>query len=193
MTTTVLNSDRAVVIAAATAFTCFCPPQYSPELTQLDASRIAPIASFGTAPADAETPGVETAQEMIFKLRKGGMPVSAIAEAMRVERKSIYAWIDGGHVRPANASRAEQICSLLTGVDGVDARGIYRLWNTVIDGKSTLRDLVTTENLDVPRVRLALDRARPAALRLSQNEKRMKQGGAGNAFLDEIPEAGLAG
>jgi len=134
-----------------------------------------------------------TAQEMIADLRKGGIPVSAIAEAMGVERKTIYAWLSGGPVRPANIQRATQVHALLTGVSGVDVRGVYRFWNTSLVGSKTLRNLMTADNIDVSAVRSALDDLRPAALRAMASERKMSRQGPTNAVLDEIPEAVVNG
>lgn len=77
---------------------------------------------------------------MIASLRKGGLPVSAMAEAMRGERKSICSWLSGGEMRGANTHRAARLHRLFTGVAGVDVRGLYRFGNAPVDGKKTLRD-----------------------------------------------------
>jgi hypothetical protein len=130
---------------------------------------------------------------MIANLRKGGMPVSAIAEAMRVERKTIYAWLSGGDVRKDNLQRVAQVHTLLAGVSGVDTRGVYRFWNTKLDGNKTLRDLMIAGNIDELAVRSALDNLRPAALRAMASERKMSRQGPTNAVLDEIPEAGANG
>jgi hypothetical protein len=193
MASTLLNSGQKAIIGAAIATICFCPPQYSPEFAQLEANAIEPIASLAPMADHTRAPLVATAQEMISNLRKGGMPVSAIADAVRVERKSVYAWLGGGLVRPANALRIAQVHSLLTGIPGVDSRGLYRFWNTALAGGNTLCELITTENIDEPKVKLLLECIRPAAQRLSLNEKKMRRTGTANAFLDEISEAGTDG
>lgn len=132
-----------------------------------------------------------TAQEMISGLRANGLPISAIAEAMRVERKSIYSWLNGGDMRSANTQRATQLHALFNGVAGVDARGLHRFWNTPVDGKATLRELMIAETID--EAATALNKLRPAALRAMENERKMAQQGTSNPVLDEIPEAGVNG
>ena len=134
-----------------------------------------------------------TAQEMIANLRSGGLPISAMAEAMRVERKSIYSWLSGGDMRSANIQRAAQLHALLTGVAGVDVRSLYRFWNTPVDGTKTLRELMVAENIDEAAACLALERLRPAALRAMETERKMARKGTSNPVLDEIPEAGANG
>jgi hypothetical protein len=112
---------------------------------------------------------------------------------MGVERKTIYAWLGGGPVRPANTQRAAQVHALLTGVSGVDVRGVYRFWNTNLVGDKTLRNLVMADNIDESAVRAALDNLRPTALRAMASERKMSRRGPSNAVLDEIPEAGANG
>lgn len=198
MTTTTISKRRksgtiesALLIAIMT--TSPGPPRYWNDFAQISACRVEPTASFVPIPDPSRAVSPVTAQEMIANLRKGGMPVSAIAEAMRVERKTIYAWLSGGDVRNANLQRVAQIHALLTSVSGVDARNLYRFWNTTIDDNKTLRDLMTADNIDESAVRSSLDNLRPAALRAMASERKMTRQGATNAVLDEIPEAGANG
>jgi hypothetical protein len=178
------------VLIAALAAPFFYPLQCLNDFNGIAACRIPPIASF--SPKN-ELISPVTAQEMIANLRKGGMPVSAIAAAVSVERKTIYAWLSGGEVRNANLQRVAQIHALLTSVSGVDARNLYRFWNTKVNGQKTLRDLMTNDNIDELAVRSALDNLRPAALRAMVSERKMSRQGPTNAVLDEIPEAGANG
>ncbi len=183
--------ESALLIAIAT--TSFCPNQYLNDYEQIEACRIPPITSFASRTEYLPIVSPATAQEMIADLRKGGIPVSAIAEAMGVERKTIYTWLSGGPVRPANNQRADLVHSLLTGVSGVDVRGVYRFWNTNLVGNKTLRDLMTANNIDESAVRSALDNLRPAALRAMASERKMSRQGPTNSVLDEIPEASANG
>jgi hypothetical protein len=185
---------NAVLIAViATPF--FCPIQCLNGFAEIAACRIPPITSFAPKPKDEQSRALSpaTTREKITSLRNGGMPVSAIAEAMGVERKTIYAWLGGGDVQKRNLQRADQVHALLTGVSGVDARGVYRFWNTKMDGNKTLRDLMTADNIDESAVRSVLDNLRPAALRAMASERKMSRQGPTNAVLDEIPEAGVNG
>lgn len=193
MAETIMNSGSNMLLTLAITSLLFCPPQYSPEYAQITANSIPPIASFGADPAPERSAAPSTAQEMVANLRKGGMPVSAIADALRVERKSVYAWLEGGLVRPANAQRIALVHSLLTEVPGVSPRGLYRLWNTPIEGGKTLRELITTENIHEPEVKMLIERIRPTAQRLSLSEDRMRREGTTNVFLDEIPDVGTRG
>jgi hypothetical protein len=70
-------------MAIATPF--FCPSQYQKDLAEIAAYRIPAIASYYELKAEFPSMvSIATAQEMIANLHKGGIPVSAIADAMRV-------------------------------------------------------------------------------------------------------------
>ena len=86
------------VLAIAIATTSFCPSQYLNDIEQVEAFRIPPITSFASSTEYLRIVSPATAQEMIADLRQGGIPVSAIAEAMGVERKTIYAWLTGANL-----------------------------------------------------------------------------------------------
>jgi hypothetical protein len=189
------NYSYRNALALPIAITTFVPGAYSLEFGNSQTPRIEAFASFAPnakTSSDKAKP-VMTAQEMIAGLRANGLPISAIAEAMRVERKSIYSWLNGGDMRSANTQRATQLHALFNGVAGVDARGLYRFWNTAADGKTTLRELMIAETIDEAAACLALNNLRPAALRAMENERKMAQQGTSNPVLDEIPEAGANG
>ena len=57
---------------------------------------------------------VRSNQEMVAALRDQGLPITAIAEMMGVERKTIYAWLDGSAVRDENAARLSTLYQLLS-------------------------------------------------------------------------------
>jgi hypothetical protein len=112
---------------------------------------------------------------------------------MRVQRKSIYSWLSGGEMRSANTQRAAQLHRLFTRVAGVDVRSLYRFWNTPVDGKKTLRDLMVADNIDERAAASALDKLQPAALRALVTEQKMARKGTGNPAVDDLREAGASG
>jgi hypothetical protein len=130
------NYDYNGTLALALAKTTIIPSAYWPDIVKSQTPRIEAIASFAPkakASNDKLKPLI-TAQDMISGLRASGLPISAIAEAMGVERKSIYSWLNGGDMRSANTQRATELHALFKGVAGVDVRGLYRFWNTPVDG-----------------------------------------------------------
>jgi hypothetical protein len=174
------------------AITTFIPAAYLQEFENSQTLGIEASTSFvpKAKMGSDEAKPLMTPQEMIAELRANGLPISAIAEAMRVERKSIYSWLNGGDMRSANTQRTTQVHALLNGVAGVVSRGLYRFWNTPVDSKPTLRELMTAETIDEVATISALNKLRPAALRAMENERKMAQQGTSNPTLDEIPEAG---
>jgi len=152
--------------------------------------RLAPAANF--APAVIHPRPALTAQQMVAALRDGGLPISAIAEAARVERKTIYSWINGSaEVRGPNMHRLAQIHALMTGDADVEPRQIYRFWNSPVASQRTLRELITAENVDELVMRRALEGIRSAARSAATSERHMHVPGAGNPIEDEIPEVGI--
>lgn len=149
--------------------------------------RLAPVTNLAVRPA--QTRPVLTAQQMVTALRDGGMPMSAIAEAARVERKTVYSWLQGSGVRGDNTQRLEAIHALMTGVDGVDVRNLYRFWYSKVDGERTLRDVMASDEVSSPAVREIVQGLRTAALKAMETERKMSRPGKGNPFHDAVPEA----
>jgi hypothetical protein len=135
-------------------------------------------------------PAALMTQEMMVSLREGGLPVSAIADAMSVERKTVYAWLDGGEARKDHAQRAAVVHSLLTGLPDIDARTLYRFWNTPVSGTQTLGDLMRADPIDEQLVRTTLQDLLPVARRARDSERKIARKGPGNPVLDALPEAG---
>jgi hypothetical protein len=191
-TTTIQNNNHSAVLVLALA-TTIIPSMYWKDMEQSPMLCTEAIASFvpkaKTGMFRATSP--VTAQEMIARLRKEGLPISAIADAMRVERKSIYSWLNGGEMRIAKTKRAAQLHSLFTGIAGVNARGFYRFWNTPVDGQNTLHDLIVADNINEAAAAAALNKLHPAALRAMETERRMARQGTGNPAVDDLPEAGV--
>ena len=152
------------------------------------AQRLASASNF--APSVAKARPALTVQQMAVALRDGGMPISAIAEAVGVERKTIYSWLNGAaEVRGPNAQRMAQVHALMTAHPDAEVRQISRFWNSPVAGQRTLRDLMTATVLDEADVRRAIDGIRPAARRAAESERRMVSRGGGNPIMEEVPEA----
>jgi hypothetical protein len=186
-----VKNDEAMwgAFALSVAAACVIPAAIYREAIALAlVQRLEPITSFASRGTAAAKKPAMTVQEMVAVLRDGAMPISAIAEAMRVERKTVYSWLNGNEVRGANAQRAALVHSLMTGVPDVDVRNVYRFWNTPVDGERTLRDVLTAEVIDEHAARSAMEGLRPAAQRAIGSERRMSRQGPGNPILDELPE-----
>lgn len=163
---------------------------YGPGIDSNASMQLDPIASIAPASRHTQAPASLTEQEKVARLRSAGLPVSALAEAMQVERKTVYSWINGGDMRIPNVQRVSQLYALLSGMDGLDARSLYRFWNTPVTGGTTLRGILTADTIDDTAAQKALAELRPAVLRAQEIEQKMARRGSENPVLDEAPEAG---
>lgn len=138
------------------------------------------------APKEAES--VRSNQEIVIALRDGGLPISAIAEMMDVERKTIYAWMDGSSVRDENAARLQTIYQLLSREVDADFRRVYRVWNQLGPDGQTLRGALASKNIDPVLIRDTLASLRGTMEHYAQTDTRKPIRG-GNPALDELPVA----
>lgn len=155
-------------------------------------SRIEPTATYVSLASPKPEVAVVDVQEMVRSLRNGGMPVAAIAEMARVERKTVYAWLEGGNAHPERESRLAEVHGLLTHA-GMDLHALWRVSARALSSGATLRQLLGAELLNVASVWAALDELRPAVERQARREaSRMPpKPGASNPVLDEVPAADM--
>jgi hypothetical protein len=133
------------------------------------------------------TTTTKTAQEIIDWMRAEGLPIAAIADMARVERKSVYAWINGGLIRPQNQQRLEKLYYLLLDKKQAELFHLYRFWNRELASGESLSMLLCEEHLNSLSIKMALCELWPIALRIKKNSSPtdMKNN---NPFLDEISE-----
>ena len=170
-----------------------CGIQALTHLAWAQTNRIEPTGSYvHVAPREVATAALLDAQEMVQSLRKAGMPVAAIAEMARVERKTVYAWLDGSDARAERVSRLAEVYGLLLGT-GVDLRALWRVGERPLSAGATLRQLLKAETLDAPSVAAALEELRPAIDRHVQREAKRGpvRSGAPNPIIDEMAVADL--
>jgi hypothetical protein len=104
---------------------CGLHPNFAPS-AWARTSRIEPTATYVSLASPKPEVAVVDVQEMVRSLRDGGMPVAAIAEMARVERKTVYAWLEGGNAHPERESRLAEIHGLLTRA-GMDLHALWRV------------------------------------------------------------------
>jgi Putative ATPase subunit of terminase (gpP-like) len=164
--------------AAIWLTTCWMPAE----------GRLSSDSSFDAVPIPSLTN-----QEMVAVLKDNGFPISAIAEMMGVERKTIYSWLDGAAVRDDNANRLASIYQVLKAEADGDFRQVYRVWNQAGPDGRTLRSLLSSDELDLPLVTAKLTSLRTAMSHYAQNDARrvgpVKTGRGGNPASDELPVA----
>lgn len=132
-----------------------------------------------------------SSNEIVEWLKSEGLPIALIAEITFVERKSVYAWINGGAIRSYNQERLEKIYTLLNENKIADLRNLYRYWSRVVPNQRPLSLLFRDKDLDEKSISLVLSHLWPLA------EKEQKRGFAkhlssdqikSNAFLRDIRE-----
>jgi hypothetical protein len=134
-----------------------------------------------------------TAKEMVVQLRDEGLPVAAIAEITGVERKTVYAWLSGGAVRPYNDNRIKSVFKLLQSDQQADLRSLYRFWNRKFENGSSLSTAFQETLLDEDDIRSKLAELWPLAKK-QQSAKNSSSSGdlKNNSFLRDSREVGLS-
>jgi len=144
-------------------------------------------------PRDAAAPsvGLLPAKDMVARLRGGGLPVAYLADILGVERKTVYAWLDGADPRDANASRIETLYRLL-GDGRLDLRSLHRVWNRRLEHGLTVRELLAAKDISVPAVQDALEMLSSALTWHSARDVRREapKDGWDIPVVDELPTAG---
>jgi hypothetical protein len=166
--------------------------RYSRPSRLMISPRLMPTASLLVV-IKTETAPALSVKDMVTYLRGGGLPIAAIAEIVKVERKTVYSWLDGVEAREAHATRVETLFGLLA-KNKIDLRSLYRVWNRTLEHGSSIRQMLTADFLSEPAIKDALNILGPALAKHSERDavRRAPRDGARNPVIDDMPEAGLA-
>lgn len=130
-----------------------------------------------------------SSQEIVGWLREEGIPIAVIAEVTGVERKSVYAWLNGGAVKTQNQERLAKIYSLLNENKLASLRHLYRFWSRSIIGEQSLASLLQEKVLDETFIRNALSQLWPLAKKEEAREGSSAHSSIqSNSFLRESRE-----
>lgn len=162
------------------------PYGWLPPITSYSKGKVSSLSTTRVAPS-------LTANEMISKLKEEGLPVAAIAEITGVERKTIYAWLAGGAIRPHNHDRIESIFRLLQEEKQADLRSLYRFWNRKFNDGSSLSMALQHDVLDKESIRAKLAELWPLAKKqqVANRGQTTSSGLKNNPYLRESREVGL--
>lgn len=129
-------------------------------------------------------------KEMVARLRDNGLPIAAIAEIAKVERKTVYAWLDGSDVRGANATRVETLFRLLNAAT-TDFRALHRCWNRKLQSGLTIKQLLCVDDLSEMAISDALSELSPAIRRHAARDVLTgpRLSVSKNPAIDEMPTA----
>lgn len=156
-------------------------------------ARIDAVSSYTTgAMAAAAKASSANAQEMVRSLRDAGLPMAAIAEMARVERKTVYAWLDGGEARAERESRLAEIHALLIG-SRLDLHALWRVSGRPLTSGMNLKQALGSEVLDEQVIREAFAELQPAVERqmLRAAVRIPSRFNTPNPILDNVPTADL--
>lgn len=113
----------------------------------------------------------EMATQLVDQL---GLPMTALATALDVERKTIYDWLKGREATGANTKRLQTLVEALGGEEHESLRFFHRLWMRELSDDTTLKGRLTEPVLDVARVRAALGELRSAVASAMASAKARK-------------------
>ena len=111
---------------------------------------------------------IPSTQQVANHLKVSGLSVSALAEITQVERKTVYAWLEGRtEAHAANYDRIMKIHKLIgndsTGQGGL--RQFQRVWDRRNADGVSLKKLLIADILDEKAISSAMDSLRPTVLR----------------------------
>jgi len=130
-------------------------------------------------------------QEVVKWLRDEGIPIAVIADIAGVERKSVYAWLVGGAVKPHNQERLGKIYSLLNEGKLTNLRHLYRFWSRNIIDEQSLGYMFQENVLDEVSIRHALAQLWPLAKKEALRERSTSSNAStkSNPFFRDSREA----
>ncbi len=124
-----------------------------------------------------------SSQEIVAWLREEGIPIAIIADVAGVERKSVYAWLEGGAIKPHNQERLEKIYSLLNDNKLTNLRHLYRYWSRNLPGGRSLGSMLQEKILDETSIRNVLIQLWP----LAKKEEARENSTLSNASIKSNP------
>ncbi len=113
--------------------------------------------------------------QIVKWMRDEGIPISTIADIMHVERKSIYAWLNGSACHDHNRERLEQVHSLLSENKIASLRNLYRFWSRKVLNNKSLAMFFHETPLDKHSIRMVLKELWPLAKKEQQKETRLNK------------------
>jgi len=111
-------------------------------------------------------------QQIVKWMRDEGMPISTIADIMNVERKSVYAWLQGSACHEHNKEKLELVHLLLSENKIASLRNLYRFWSRKVLEDKSLAILFHETFLDKRSIRIVLKKLWPLAK--NEQEKEIK-------------------
>ncbi|MCE6077451.1 hypothetical protein FS799_21630 [Agrobacterium vitis] len=124
----------------------------------------------------------------VHEMQRNGLPISVMAGIMRVERKTVYAWMKEAQPRREAVDRLAVVHPILKEAFGTNLKTVHRLWKTKDRSGVTLEGLLTAHDIDGAAVGGYLATFAPAIRRYAaQDAAAWNSGRGGNSILDDSP------
>ena len=120
-----------------------------------------------TSEASVKT-NIMSSYDMLSEFKEDGFPISAIASMIGVERKTVYAWLNGTAMKPSNEERVDEIYKLLTQNKVASFKNLYRYLNRNINGQ-TLNEALTHAPINHGEVRDILTELWPLSEKIERS------------------------
>ena len=129
-----------------------------------------------------------SAQDIVVEFRDQGMPISAIASMARVERKTVYSWINGASIKPENEDRISNIYRHLKKNKVASFGSLYRYINKNVDN-NTLAKALSVEDIDFSSVTNLAGQIWPLAEKIEQVQRpKISSDVKSNPVMDDMTE-----
>jgi hypothetical protein len=115
----------------------------------------------------SESSGLTPSQIVIF-FKNDGLPISAIAEIVKVQQKTVSAWLKEGAIQLHNQTRLETLYHLLIEEKQASLLHLYVFWNHKLSNGRSLSSLLKEPELQTNVIKHALLEVWPRAQQYQQ-------------------------
>lgn len=101
--------------------------------------------------------------EIVEWFREEGLPVSAISDMIKVQRRSVYSWLKNGSMKSNYQERLILIYELLSENKQAALKYLYHFWNCKIQNGKSLKFFLNQSNLDIQSIKKIISMLWPMA------------------------------
>lgn len=133
---------------------------------------VTPDSSSTSSEQKKSIPSVRTL-DLIKPLKDGGMPISSISEMIRVERKTVYSWLDGAEASSENFGRLVEVAELFNDEKPGALKFYGRFWKRPVADGESLKNVLCAESLDILKAKSFIALLRPAVEKSLHRDKNL--------------------
>ena len=151
-----------------------------------------PIIQADVPARTAVTTAASMASDIVERLK---FPITALSDALDIERKTIYDWWKGAEASADNAARLATLADAFKDEQDGSLRFFHRFWKRPLSNGATLREVLMSPTLDVRTIKQALAELRDAVLLSTSSDRGRNQlfstGVNGHSGLSDDLEVGI--